>query len=81
MSDTELQNGDEARPAVRSGTWLAVTEWEHPDWDMKIILPDDESRGKPEDYLTDGQDAARLKPLSHYELSTDQLDKLPEWDG
>jgi len=60
---------------------IAVTEWEHPDWDMRLVLPDDGSRGKPADFIYDDQDAAKLKAVFHEPMTDDELNKLPDWEG
>ena len=60
---------------------FATSEWDHPEWDMTLILPDDGSRGVPKDYLGEGQDPALLTSVSAGEWSEAKLDDLPEWDG
>lgn len=60
---------------------ISVTEWSHADWDMTLVLPDDGSRGKPEDFLNEDQDASLLKQEFHPQMSEQDLDDLPEWDG
>jgi hypothetical protein len=58
---------------------IPVTKWEHPHWDMKLILPNDGSRGKPEDYLGSDDDATQLKAKEHDWMSAGELDALPEF--
>jgi len=78
MSNTE-ENAE--RAAVSSTDWLAVTEWEHPHWDQRLVLPDDGSRGTTADYLGADEDAGQLNAYARYEMTPAELDELDEWNG
>lgn len=60
---------------------ISCTEYEHPKWDMRLILPNDGSRGTPKDFLGADEDAAQLKEVFYPEMTLDELDALPEWNG
>lgn len=80
-SKTELRAAVERLNASGNSSMVAIHTYEHPDWDMPLVLAAAaDSREVAKQFLADGDEEALLT-CEEGTMSREEFENLPDWDG
>jgi hypothetical protein len=60
---------------------VKVFRFSHPNWDMKLLVTEAEGgKAVAQDMMSEDEDPALLV-IEEIEMTQEEIDNLPEWDG